>query len=96
MDKPLYQIAVRRDKKIGYVLIERTDSGYVGNPKWFSREDILTEYAKLVTEFGSKNVVVSEVKFFFLKGQVEEVSVGNNLPWMKAGTFEYEKGGKAR
>ncbi|MFA6383359.1 MAG: hypothetical protein WCX17_02960 [Parcubacteria group bacterium] len=89
LEKPLYHIAVRRDKKIGFVLIERTDSGYVGNPKWFSREDMLVEYAKLVTEFGGKNVVVSEVKFFFLTGHVEEVSSESRLPWMKGGTFEY-------
>lgn len=90
-NNPLYQIAVRRDEKIGFVLIARNDDGYVGEPKWFHREEMLETYAELVTEFGGKNVSVGEVKLFFLVGHVEEVPDENNMPWMNAGKFLYEE-----
>ena len=88
---PMYYIAIRDKKEIGFVLLARTDAGYVGQPKAFSWNDVLREYADAVVKYGADNVEVSEVKYLRLVGHVEEIPADASVPWAQAGKFNYQE-----
>jgi hypothetical protein len=83
---PTYYLSVREHPEKDFVLM--TESGI---PKEFWESELAREYAKAVTEYGWRNVVVGQVVCFCLVGRVEKIQIDKHTDMLQAGNFFFSE-----